>query len=78
MIDLYEQVVSLTEPYLGPAAERFVARQIQSHLGKTPDQLQVEDISRLAEWSKVAIGLLTSDTQVVDDYTSKLLQLGAQ
>jgi hypothetical protein len=62
---LFEQVTAITEDYLGPAAERFVSRQITFHLRKDP----------LVEWTKVTLGLITEDRQMVDDYAIKINEL---
>lgn len=74
-INLYHQVTDITEEYLGPAAERFVARQISFHLGKDPQDLSDEDIPTLIEWTKLTLGLLTEDKGLIDDYTHKMEQL---
>lgn len=75
-LSLYRQVVDTTQDYLGPAAERFVQRQIRTHLQKEPDQLSPGDIKKLAEWLKIAMALLTEDTGMVKDYNKSLLNLG--
>lgn len=72
---LYQEVVDLTKSYLGPAAERFITRQIKTHLNKNPDELNPQDLAKLADWIKVAIALLTEDSQIVQDYTNSLLKL---
>ncbi len=72
---LYHQVTKVTEEYLGPAAERFISRQISFHLGKSPQELSSEDLPKLIEWAKVTLGLLTEDRQVVEEYTRKLTEL---
>lgn len=72
---LYRQVTLITEEYLGPAAERFVARQITFHLGKPPTQLASQDLPTLIEWATITFGLLTEDRRVVEEYTHKLQAL---
>jgi hypothetical protein len=72
---LYLQVTAITEEYLGPAAERFVARQITFHLNKTPQELEVEDIPKLIEWTKVTLGLLTEDRKMIEDFGNKMARL---
>jgi hypothetical protein len=72
---LYSQVVAITTTYLGPAAERFIARQIQIHLNKNPEDLNKKDLEQLVDWIKIAIALLTEDGRVVDDYSKSLLKL---
>ena len=72
---IYNQVVSVTEEYLGPAAERFIQRMVSFHLDKEPASLVGRDIPRLTEWVKVALGLLTDDKRLVDECEAKLLKL---
>lgn len=72
---LYERLVAITEEYLGPAAERFMARHISFHLHKRPDQLNAKDIAKLTDWLKVSLGLLTNDKTLVDEYERRLLKL---
>lgn len=72
---LYKQVLSITTDYLGPAADRFITRQIETHLKKSPDDLTKDDIEKLTEWVKVAIALLTEDSQMVEDFTASLMKL---
>lgn len=75
---LYDRVVQVTTDYLGPAAERFITRQIKTHLNKTPDALTKEDLVKLADWIKVAIALLTEDSKMVNDFTKSILQLAEE
>ncbi len=72
---IYQQALTITKDYLGPAAERFLDRQIAFHLGKEPEQLSKSDISQLAEWVKVSIAILTEDKAMVDDFTTRILKL---
>lgn len=72
---LYNQMIEVTADYLGPAADRFIDRQIQSHLNKRPEELTRKDITALISWSKLAMAVLTSDTAVVDEYTDRLTVL---
>jgi hypothetical protein len=72
---LYRQVVDVTNAYLGPASERFIARQIQNHLQKEPEELTREDLVKLVDWIKIAISLLTEDSKTVDDFTESLMSL---
>ncbi|MBA3724100.1 MAG: hypothetical protein H0W89_04410 [Candidatus Levybacteria bacterium] len=71
----YQQALTITKDYLGPAAERFINRQITFHLQKKPELLAKEDIPQLAEWVKVSIAILTEDKQMVDDFTKRILKL---
>lgn len=72
---VYQQVVAVTTEYLGPAAERFITRQIKTHLGKKPEELTKADVAKLVDWMKLAIALLTEDGKMVDDFTKSLLAI---
>lgn len=72
---LYTEVVDITYDYLGPAADRFVNRQIRNHLNKTPDQLAKEDLKELIDWIKVAMSLLTEDEKLLKKYIKDLKRL---
>lgn len=72
---LYEQVVQTTHYYLGPAADRFIARQVQNHLHKRPEQLSQNDLKRLIDWIQIAVSLLTEDSDIIEDYIAALREL---
>jgi len=67
----YRQVVSVTEEFLGPAAERFVNRQIEFRLGKPPETIDRNDIPKLKETLGVALGLLVKDQAMVNQAMHK-------
>ncbi len=73
--ELYRQVVTVAEDYLGPAAPRFVARQVAFLFNKNPQELALEDMPRLIEWTRVTLALLTDDQQVVEECARKLGEL---
>ena len=75
---LYAQVVAISHPYLGPAAERFITRQIHNHLHKDPLELTHEDLHSLIDWVRVAVSFITEDTHIVEEYASRLKQLAAE
>jgi hypothetical protein len=72
MPTLYDDVVTITYNYLGPPADRFVARQIRSHLQKEPDQLQRKDLRQLIDWIQLAIRLVRNDNITIDSYVADL------
>lgn len=72
---IYQQVVAVTYDYLGPAAQRFVDREIKAHLRKKPQDLTKADLIKLVDWSKLAFALLTEDAKMVDDYAKSLLAI---
>jgi len=73
--NFYEQVVRVTYVYLGPAADRFVARQITNHLDKKPEQLTERDLPELIDWIRLAMGFLTQDKHMIEKYISRLQTL---
>ena len=72
---LYEQVSQITREYFGPATDRFLPRQITSHLDKPADQLVPEDLPVLLTWTKVTLAHATEDTLIIDDYVHKMTAL---
>lgn len=74
---LYDQVVRVTHVYLGPAADRFIARQVENHLHKPPEDLSQADLESLIDWIKVVVSLLTEDNEIVDEYTAELQKLAS-
>jgi hypothetical protein len=71
----YEQAVRITHTYLGPAAERFVRRQVRNHLHKEPKAMTGKDLARLIDWIQLAVSLLTNDRQIIEEYIGQLKQL---
>jgi mevalonate kinase len=76
--NLYDQVVKTTHTYLGPAADRFIARQVQNHLGKRPEQLSESDLEKLIDWIQIAVSLLTEDSDIIEEYVEELHELARQ
>lgn len=74
-INYYDRVVRITYIYLGPAADRFVTRQIANHLAKRPDELNAEDLPELINWIRLAMGFLTPDSTMVEEYIRRLRTL---
>ena len=72
---VYEQAVRITHAYLGPAAERFVDRQVRNHLHKEPEDITEKDLSLLMRWIRLAVALLTDDSQIVEEYIGQLERL---
>jgi hypothetical protein len=74
-VNLYKQVVDVTSDYLGPAAERFIDRQIQNHLNKEPEALTPHDMPSLIDWLRISVAFLTDDRTVIDELTTRLNRL---
>jgi hypothetical protein len=68
----YSKVVKVTYGYLGPAAERFVARQIRNHLDKEPERLERQELAGLIDWFSMAMAVCSEDEQVVQRYAADL------
>lgn len=73
--NLYKEVVNITYEYLGPAADRFVVRQIRNHLQKDPSELRPKDLRQLIDWIQLAMRLVSNDTDVIDRYIAELESL---
>lgn len=74
-LTLYDQVVKITHVYLGPAADRFIARQVENHLHKSPSELSPEDLDSLINWIRVVVSLLTEDSEIIEEYSQELQKL---
>ena len=72
---LYDKLLHITYVYLGPAADRFIDRQVRNHLHKAPDKLSQDDLLQLIDWIRVAVSLLTDDGEAVEEYAARLRQL---
>lgn len=72
---LYDEVVKVTHVYLGPAADRFIARQAQNHLHKAPQEMSPEDLLKLVDWIRVSVSLITDDNEVIEEFTGRLKRL---
>ena len=75
---LYQRVVRVTHIYLGPAADRFIDRQVQNHLDKDPEKLTAANLKKLIDWIHVAVSLLTDDEEIIEEYIEQLKQLTKQ
>lgn len=74
-LTVYERVVRITHIYLGPAADRFIERQVQNHLDKPAAELTAEDLKRLIDWIRIAVALLTDAPEIVEEYIEQLQRL---
>ncbi len=72
---LYDQVVRITHVYLGPAADRFIARQVENHLHKPIHELSQTDLLRLIDWIRIVVSLLTEDNEIIEEYVGELTKL---
>ena len=72
---LYHRTVQVTEDYLGPAGERFIRRQISTHLNIEPEALDKKNLSKLIDWSSIAFALVTDNSKDIDSFTHDLKSL---
>jgi len=75
---IYEQLVQTTRIYLGPAAERFIDRQVKNHLNKEPEDITSADLDQLIDWIRISVSFLTEDNQLIEEYVYQLSQLAAK
>lgn len=73
--NIYEGVLAITSEYLGPAAQRFVDRQIENHLEKSPKDIGASDIKKLTQWSCMSMALITDDKNALINYRKNMLAL---
>lgn len=71
----YDELVHITEDYLGPAARRFIDRQTKNHLNKDPGYLTKTELITLADWVKLTLALLTKDETIKTEYARRLDKL---
>ena len=71
-LSVYDQVVQVTHVYLGPAAERFIGRQVENHLNKSPQDLTKKDLRSLIVWIQAVVSLITEDKDIIEEYTAEL------
>jgi len=64
-VALYENAVSMARGYLGPAAQKFIDRQISTHLNIKGTDLAPQHLEELARWC------YTSGKLVIDDGKAK-------
>lgn len=72
---VYEQLITISQDYLGPATERFIVRQIATHLQKEPTAITKDDLHKLIAWLKLSFALLTDDNGLVEEYEHQLLDV---
>ena len=73
--DFYKQITTITRDRLGTTAERFIARQIRSHLQKDPETLEPKDLEQLIDWIELAMRTIYSNQRTVDTYMHDLQTL---
>ncbi|MFA5260148.1 MAG: hypothetical protein WC450_02845 [Candidatus Omnitrophota bacterium] len=72
MSDFYDKVYKECEAYFGTETKRFLDRQIECHLNKTPQTVNYSDKDMLAKWIRISGGLLL-DKNAVEMLVAKIL-----
>ncbi len=76
-LSLYDKTIVVCEEYLGPAGERFMRRQISTHLGIQPELLKKSHIPKLVTWVNLAFALLTNNSEEQEGFRQSLLSLSS-
>ena len=71
---LYDDVVNLAKTYMGPAAGKFVDRQIKGHLDVDKAQLGTGHLDELAKWCYTS-GKLLMDEGKAKEFSDKVKTL---
>ena len=71
---LYNDVINLARPYLGPAAEKFVSRQVSAHLNVKSDQIARQHMEELSKWCLIS-GKLVMDDAKAQEFSQKIKSL---
>ncbi len=71
---LYDEVVNMARSYMGPAAKKFVDRQIRAHLEIDGSELTYSDLEELAEWCYTSSKLLMNDYRA-REFSGQILSL---
>ncbi len=72
---LYDQAVEVTQEFLGPAGERFLSRQIVTHLNIQPEELASKHIPGLVAWVRLTFAVLTKEADHVEEFSDRLMAL---
>ena len=69
---VYEQALKVASQYLGPAAEKFLQRQIKSHLNLASSQaLSAQSLPELAKWCGIS-GALVMDKAKAEEFSKRI------
>ncbi len=63
MASVYDDVLGICQKYLSKDSQKFLDRQIKSHLNKKPADIDAKDTVELAKWSHVSGSLLVGNTK---------------
>ncbi len=71
---LYDEVVEVAKVYMGPAAKKFIDRQIKGHLDINEAELDTEFLDELAKWCYTSSKLMMKE-QKARELSEKILSL---
>ncbi len=74
MSTLYQDILNICETYLSDDSQRFLDRQITTHLKKSPETIVPKDAIELAKWSQVSGGLLLGQNKA-EEMAKEILAL---
>lgn len=63
---IYERVLALSKPYLGPAAESFLCRQSKAHLKTEGPLLMASQLAELSKWVGIGAELIMEKAKAVE------------
>lgn len=69
---IYQKIIAISEEYLGPAGERFMRRQIKTHLDIEPEKISKKHLDELANWAGLTFAVITNNAAEVDEFKKKL------
>ncbi len=72
---LFKELYKISEDYFGPATQRFLTRQIENHLHKSPGNLKKADIPKLVDWLRLSVGVISDDEEEINRYIDKVKKL---
>jgi hypothetical protein len=73
-MSVYTDVTTLAKPYLGPAADQFIAKQCQTYLNIAPAALTKAHLKELASWVDTA-GRRFMDAAKCKELSTKITRL---
>lgn len=74
----FYKVVSVAEEFLGPAAERFVRRQVEFHLSKNPKDLTSKDVLKLSRTFGTSLGQIVKSDEMIKRAVKKIEMIASE
>ena len=71
---LSDSAIEVAKQYMGPAAEKFMNRQMKEHLGIEPANLTADKLSELATWC-ISSGKLVMGEEKAKEFADKVKAL---